>query len=540
MGTAPATILGTPPLRAKWQAAKKKSDDEAKKSKETSKLDTLHKNKMKGALGPDLEAWPKLYPDWSKLQNQKVKIDNTIKTYKEALKGSGLTEAVTKPMNVALKEIGEAMTERLQTAHDLLNSDMKLALKASTKVISPIVIFQQDVAKQVEAKAGKTRLKPVKIQLEVILSDDAVLKHVPSEVDNGYLAEAIRNKASFSTVIDNLAQLLKSVDNLEPEAAEDKFEKGMDAIIEKAAERAGEPILELVHVRSSYRMYQVKKGATLALAVGGAIASTVSLAASPFTGGVSTIAGIIGLIKSINTLSTEATKLALNAEEFLGKVTDDLSSLYKQYKDVQSGVVGTGELVKVTVNSLVGPVFATIGECKGDVEQAESKNDKLFIKANDQASKLGELLNDQKLLQQQLSAYEKESKPTLEPAEIQRLLQLHKKIDDSAKPVQAMIDSIGVLHTRVEKNKGVLVMLKQSLNQLAAKEPTWSIVGQILVKIGSSAAFMIAGGVNAPEPVESLKMVKAVAENCSRAIESLEAAKEAGEGLNELIKKRKK
>jgi len=58
----PAQILGTPPLRKKWQDARKLSDDAAVKSKEDKKLAELHKNKMKGALGPDLESWPKNYP----------------------------------------------------------------------------------------------------------------------------------------------------------------------------------------------------------------------------------------------------------------------------------------------------------------------------------------------------------------------------------------------------------------------------------------------------------------------------------------------
>jgi hypothetical protein len=230
----------------------------------------------------------------------------------------------------------------------------------------------------------------------------------------------------------------------------------------------------------------------------------------------------------------------MSCETFIGKVTNELSTLYKQYQTVSKNTVGVGELGKATVNSLVGPFFTTISGCKADVEQAESKNEGLFVKTNDQGKKLGELLNKQQTLQQQISEFEKSSKPKLEKAEIDLFLKLDGKIDDSAKSVHALIESIRKLHTRVENNKGALVMINQAIKPLAAKEPTWSIVGQVVVKIASTAGFLIAGGVDAPEVMKSLELTKEIAENSDRVLSALETAGEAAEHLNQLIKKRSK
>jgi hypothetical protein len=535
-----AEILGTPPLRKKWKDAKQKAQEAAKKTKETPKLDALQKNTLKESLGPDLDAWPKLYPDWTKLQAGKSKIDSTITTYETAIKNSGLSENIRKLMTAPLTEIKTEMAKRLEKAHELVSSDLKAATKASKKAIPPIVLVQHEVAHLVAEKAGATRLKPVRIYLEIILSDDKVLKNVPAGLDNGLLAQKIHDRVGFASLIEDLAHLLKTVDKMEVDAAEAKFEAGMDEIIHKVLDRAAEPILELVKVRSEYRMYKVKKGATLALATGGVVASIASLAASPFTGGVSTVAGIIGLFKAVSTLMVEANNLAMGTEEFIGKVTEDLRTLYKQYKKASETVVGVGEIAKVTANSLIGPWITTIKSAKEGCEQAESKNNGLIVKANDEAEKLGQVLTKQEVLYQQLRAYEESNKKLFSPEEVAALLKIQKGIETTAKSVQSLIEAVSKLHGRTEHNKGALVMLHSAMAQLAAKEPTWSKVGQMVAQVAVSAGLMIAGGVNVPEPMECMKLTKEIAENAGRVLESLESVKDLIEGFNDMLKKHKK
>jgi hypothetical protein len=274
--------------------------------------------------------------------------------------------------------------------------------------------------------------------------------------------------------------------------------------------------------------------------VAGVIASTVSLAATPFTGGVSTIAGIIGIFKSINTITTEVANATMKTEVFVIKVTGEIQTLYTQYVTASKTVVGVGEMAKTAVNSLVGPFFTTIKSAKTNCDQVQDRVNGLFVRTNDYAVKLGSLLTDQSKLQQELSSYEQLTKNKLAPEEAKKFVALHSKVEQTAPVVDRLIKNIQELHKRVEANKGAYVMLNQALTQLAVKEPTWSKVGQILIQVATSVGFLVAGNVNVPEPLEYLKLTKTIAEDMSRVIEPLEAAKELGEGLNDLIKKRKK
>jgi hypothetical protein len=536
---APAELTN-PPLRKTWQDAKNKSEEAAKKSKETSKLEDLHKKKMKGALGPDLEEWPKKYPDWAKLTELKKKIDVTIHTYQEAVKGSGLTDPVKKPMATALAEIKTEMDERLQKAEQLVGSNLELGLKLSKKTITPIKVFQLDVANQVNAASKKSKYKADKILLELILGDDRVLKNVPNDVEDGTLAEEIRDAASFSTIIKDLANLLDSLPDMSETAAAKKFEEGMDKVIEDATARAAKPIMELVKVRSDYTMYRVKKGATLTLLVGGIIASTVALAATPFTGGVSTIAGCLGLFKSINTLAKEVTMLALSTEQTVHKVTADISTLNKQYITVSGTVVGVGEVGKTTVNSLVGPFFTTIKQTKTDCDQVTDKINTLVVKAHDQSQELEELLKEQSKMQHELSSFEQINKAKLTPEEIKTFLAIKAQVEKTTGPVDKLIKGIQVLNQRVKNNKGAYIMLKRAIDFLSAKEPTWAKVAEVLIQTCASVGFIVAGNVNAPEPLELMKVTHEVAETMSRVIEPMEIAKDLAEELEEMIKKHKK
>jgi hypothetical protein len=125
----PPQALVNPPLRPVWSDARKASESLAKTLKQADEFAETRK-KMKGDLGPDLENWPKLYPEYPKLKSAKDKIDLTIKQYSDALKGSGLDDKVTNPMLAALKKVKSAMDTRLAEAEKLIASDEKLAIKS--------------------------------------------------------------------------------------------------------------------------------------------------------------------------------------------------------------------------------------------------------------------------------------------------------------------------------------------------------------------------------------------------------------------------
>src|SRR6187200_557787 len=105
--------LGNPPLRPVWVNAKKKASDDAKKLKQADKYSALEK-KFKVDLGPDLEKWPKLYPDYRKLEDSKKKIEETMKLYVQEIDKSGLDLNISKGLKLKLDEIKKALDGRLK------------------------------------------------------------------------------------------------------------------------------------------------------------------------------------------------------------------------------------------------------------------------------------------------------------------------------------------------------------------------------------------------------------------------------------------
>src|ERR1041384_7052536 len=105
MPETPVQVLSTPPLRPIWKIAKEKAETEAKKLGQTDAYKTFLKNKMKIDLGPDLEDWHKCYPDFTKLNTEKLKIENTVKLYRGSVKAAELDAKVKKFLNDALNEI---------------------------------------------------------------------------------------------------------------------------------------------------------------------------------------------------------------------------------------------------------------------------------------------------------------------------------------------------------------------------------------------------------------------------------------------------
>ena len=72
--------ISKPAFRAIWQTAKKRAAEKAKRLKNESSY-SVFSDQLKLSLGPELDKWPKLYPDVKKMQAQKVKIEGIIDKY---------------------------------------------------------------------------------------------------------------------------------------------------------------------------------------------------------------------------------------------------------------------------------------------------------------------------------------------------------------------------------------------------------------------------------------------------------------------------
>ncbi len=236
--SAPAQALGNPPLKNVWTAAKKKSEEAAAKAKppETSKLAELRKTKMKADFGSALDAWPKNFPKWDKLSSAKTTIDNTIKTYTDAIKASALSDAVKNPMLEALKSIKESMAKRLAQAETLLPDDA--AVKAS-KAQSSAPVHWKAVSFNLAASLKDRDVKTI------LTVPDTLLIEVTAEVDGDLFEEMEKDGARAGRIQESAKK--------KADKAVDEMIKAMEAIVaskptdKAAAEKAGKALYDQFH-----------------------------------------------------------------------------------------------------------------------------------------------------------------------------------------------------------------------------------------------------------------------------------------------------
>lgn len=539
--------LGTPSLRATWVAAKKKAEDEAKKLKLDAKFDALDK-KFKKDFGPDLEAWPKLYPDYKKLETEQAALLVTLKAYQDAIKAAALDAKVAKPMNDALAEIKDELGKRLKKAELLVMSDEKLALKESKKKqAAPIIVFNQDIAAQVKAKSGDAAkvLKVDSILLQAVLADNDVLEKVPNDLDDAVLAKEIREAANFDKVVGEVAKaLVDAADKVRADpkafdAAEKAFETAVGQAVADALGRAAVPILKYTKVKTGVRNYKIKTGIQVSLTALGALASVASLSLAPLSFGVTTVATALALAKSGVVLGKQIAEISAKAEEVAVWLAKDIATLGSQYENAKKTAVGVAELGKTLVNATLPTLVTTISSAKGNADLLGTKIDELKIKTHEKAGKLGELLTEQSKVQAKLREFERSGKDAFSDAEAKALQKLIGVLDRSAESVQALIDKVEALHDRVGTTSTEHARLQKALDGIASKEPTWAQVGEVVINVAAGVGFMVAGNVNAPSAYAFAKVAADVNTVAGNLVVSIDTAKGGLEGLMGVLEKKK-
>jgi hypothetical protein len=539
--------LGTPSLHALWLAAKKKAEEEAKKLKQADKFAALEK-KFKSDFGPDLDGWPKLYPDFKKLNTECSALLATLKTYKDAIKAAGLDDKVAKPMLTALDGIKAELPQRLAKAEMLIASDLKLAIADSKKVQrTPIIVFRQDIASQVTAAAGDAAkgLKAERVDLEVVLADKDLLEKVPNDLDDAALAREIREAANFQRVVKEIAVGLalaaKAVrqDPKALDAAHRKFEADIDKAIQDALERAAEPITRLTKVRTGYRNYKIKASVQIGLTAAGTASAAVMVGLAPLTFGAFSVIGLLGVARGGVALGAAIAKLGLEAENFANLVASDIATLGKQYKEASSGKVGAAELGKTLVNATMPTLITTIKSAKGNCDQLGSKIEGLVVATHDKAGVLGRMLTEQTKVQKAVSDLQK-VKGDFPPPEAKKAQKLIDTVEVIDKAVQALIDKVETLNDRVTKTSTTHKKLAEKLAVIAAKEPTWAQVGEVVINAGAAAGFLVAANVGVPDPYAVAKLANDINGQFGNVVGALDGLKAGFEDLKGIIEERAK
>ena len=540
--------LSTPALRPVWSAAKKKATDEAKKLKQEKMFDLMDK-KFKSDLGPDLEAWPKLYPNFSKLDAASTTIQSTIKSYQGFIKSSGLDPKVIKVFDDALSEVKSAMERRLKIAEILISSDVNLAVKDSKKKqTTPIIVFRQDIAGQVRSKSGDAAkiLQIDKLEIEVILTDAAILEKVPNDLDDAVLANEIREAASFQRLVQDIATALGKSAKLVRRGQADlapatkDFNTAVDTAIAAAIERAAVPIQKYTKVKTSVRNYKIKSGVTLGLTLLGAASGVLGLALAPLTLGVSSIAGFVAVAKSGVAIRKQIVDLSAEAEQVANGLAKQLVTLKSQYETATKNKVGAAELGKTLVNATMPVMITTIKGANDNCSLLEKKIESLKVKTHDVASNLGAQLTKQSEIQKNLRAFEKIAAPVLSSAELAFFGKLMGLIEKSTLSVTAGIESVDKLHGRFKKTETTHKALSTQLAVISSGEPTWAKVGEVIINLAASAGFLFSGKIDGADPYRVAELANEINERADQVLTSIDAAQTLAEGLVDFIEKKTK
>lgn len=554
----PKELTPDPSLHEVWKNAKKTAEAMAKTAKRTKPFEAMMEEMGKLKFGPELDNYAPLYPDWSKMEAQKTKIEGILEKYKKtvseqlkaiAAKKVDMPKDIPNRLMKALNEIEEALNTQAASAKSAIESDPELGVKLSKEmaksggILTPIVVLQHpDIAKLVVAKLGADAdiIKPTKLPIEVILSDTKLLSKMTETPD---LRTKVVEEAGFSTVVDEIAEAYAEAaaiikkDPKQADAQKAAVQKRTEVIVQAAATRGAEELARITKVRTDYKMYQIKCTAEVALAVGALAAGIVSLAAGPFTGGASVILGCISLAKGAVELGTKLGKLSLEAEDFAGRLAGRISTLLERYEKAGGAKVGASEMAVNALNAVFSTTFKTISECGSDNEQLGQKINGLEVAAGDTSTKLNKNLEEQDKFLQYMRKWEQESAKVLTPKQAKAVEKLIDALDSNARSVNQLIESVINYNARVKKMRTSHKSLTQLFQTLSAKEPNWAKFGEVVIKFIVGVGFTVAGTsvVPGPDAFKCMELAKQISDAAGTTISSVTTLKDAYEGVKGLI-----
>lgn len=538
MGRKVPNILTTPPLRSKWSKAKKLAKNAAadldkkngdKKKKQAKAFKAMAKT-FKQDLGPNLDKWSKLYPDFQKMERLLSKaIRPVIKHYLQAAKDAPIDKSIKGDLRKTLKFILRQQKIRALKAQELINSDLSLGLKISkeeAKLPPPILVFKfPDIMRLVQSRAGKLEHIDVgaKLSLEVILDSKEVRARFPIGKEHIDPTPKIKAAGDLGRLVADIADALKVADRNVGKGRkvadeQKRFEKKVDRAIGECVVRATGEAARLGKLKRNARWANVKRGGGLVFtgvsAVGGVVgATTTGVALTAATSGAAIAVGItsiavscVGLVKSAIDISKQIVDIASSAEIMAKRIALDLKIIEKTYKkwlkstEVKnaggvSKALGSGEFLARGFNNLVGPVIPTLKRVKGDVGTFDEKINNLEVNAGKLAEKITAFLAQQNKANGELKKLKKLGRDALSDKELNLRKMILVSIEKSSKQVDTTIKGVINLNKRVKVNRIKFKELDKQLKKISKSKPLWSDIGSALVEATSGLLTGAAVGV---------------------------------------------
>lgn len=562
MPSAPKT-LSDPSLRKQWTTAKDTAEKAAKASgkEDATHFAALTKTAFKSDLGSNLDKFAKLYPNYVKME-QLVNgtILPTIKAYSQAVGKSDLSKPIGTKLTKVLQSIAEEQSKRLEEAKSIISQDVNLGIKESKKKTPPpIIVFKHpDLLRVISGKVGKLTNVEVSgnLDIEVIIDDAEILNKFSDSQEYANASQKIKDAGDFDQLTTEIANAIKTADaNVgKGKSASDeqkRVEKAVETAIAQAVVRAAAEAGRLGKLSAKVKWAKAKRGGKIVLLVGGIAGGIAGLALTPFTAGVSTVAGCLALAKSAVTLGRELADVASTAEMMANGIAKDLNTLKKQYlqwlQDPRvkeaggvSNKMGMAELAKSGVNALLPTMITTINSVKSDADTYVEKIDNLENKADQLADNLTKWIKKQEEADKIYKEIAKLGRDALNETETKLLLGTLKKLESSKQTIMELISKVQNQNTRVKKNRTLADALNKQVKLLDEKNPTWSKVGIVLFESTAGVAFALAGNINAPDPFQFAQSTMKIIGPIGTTKDSLEQAYALCTGLKDAVEKRKK
>jgi hypothetical protein len=221
--------------------------------------------------------------------------------------------------------------------------------------------------------------------------------------------------------------------------------------------------------RKEYTKYKIKIVVTITGAAAGLATSIGLMAATPFSGGLSAAASIIGMVKSVVTLAKEIGSACLEVEQSIKNLRKYIAATKALAPNLAKAKAN--EYTAAVLNKFFGLAQPNIKDCDSQIGTITQKLNGLEIKAHDMSIKLNQLLEKQEEMRVQFmkQVQEKLGKhpSKLAPSHIKLI---EGRLDDIiAKNTVAVMDAIekvNVLYTRFKGAEPHVAALQKQVDVL--------------------------------------------------------------------------
>lgn len=556
-------------LSARWnntkKLARKKAEDIDKAGKDAAKtqvkaFDSLDKKSFNQSFASNLSKWPTLFPDYKKMKELlDSKIFKAINDYSHATDADKtLSNEVKSILGTQFTYIGNTLKAYDKTAKELTDADLARQQAAGKIPPSIVVLKHPDILRLALEKAGAAPNLGIQgsCPLEIVINDKDILKKFPDDKEYANQSQKIKDKADFAGLIDEIAHAIKAAntkaaDPAKLNEAKNDLQTAIEKAIQACAVRATDEAGRQAKLKGEARWANIKSGLKLTLTGVGVAAGATAIALTPFTAGVSTIAGCVALSKSVVELTRQIYTLGADLNTLTASAANDIKGMKNGYdqwlalldknkENPKSWEIGITEFGKRSANALLPTWVTTIKSVKEKVEACEQKCNNIEVKSNDIGEKLSKMLTEQGKADKAIEAFIKTVTKSITPKENEALVVLLKKLIATEKATGELIDDVMKLNKKVSAGQTAIANLAKDLKPIDAANPVWSKVASALFETTASAGYMFLAGSGAPEPFEFAKEIAEVAEKTHHVVELLEMSVNLGEGLEDAFKKKSK